>query len=503
MARAFLLAAPVAILVAIGAGLLPLVYFSWQRGGTILPDAYAFRVLRFTLLQATLSTALSVVPAVFVARGFARQHFRGKNLLLALFAVPLALPVIVAIFGLTALYGTAGAFGGAINLYSLSGIVLAHMFFNLPLATRLLLEALHGTPPDYHRLAAQLNFSDVEVFRLVDWPVLKKPLPHVAALVFLLCASSFVIVLLLGGPQATTLEVAIYQSLRMDFDVTRALTLTALQILLSAVLVCASARSLLAPLASGTFSTKLIRYDGESLSARLLDCVMIGAAALFVVPVLASIVFNGVGNMALNNALLRALCTSLLIAMVSCGFALPLAWGIAQAQLRRTQYRNVFTGLSLAGYIVPPAVLSTGWFLAFRTFEGGVVLSVFLVAAMNSIMALPFALTVISPALEQAAQNHDRLCAHLNVQGWNRLVRVDLPAMRGAAAQALMMTVVLSMGDLTAVTLLGSQGLLTLPSLVQQQMGHYQSHAAGGTAFVLAGLCLAFTLSAQRLSRWT
>jgi thiamine transport system permease protein len=65
------------------------------------------------------------------------------------------------------------------------------------------------------------------------------------------------------------------------------------------------------------------------------------------------------------------------------------------------------------------------------------------------------------------------------------------------------MALVLSMGDLTAVTLLGSQGLLTLPSLVQQQMGHYQSDAAGGTALVLAALCLVVTLFAQRLSRWT
>ena len=35
-------------------------------------DAYLWRVTRFTLVQAALSTLLSVVPAIFVARALAR-----------------------------------------------------------------------------------------------------------------------------------------------------------------------------------------------------------------------------------------------------------------------------------------------------------------------------------------------------------------------------------------------------------------------------------------------
>ncbi len=495
--------APLVIVVAIALGLVPLIFFAWERGGAFWPDAYAWRVLQFTVLQATLSTLLSVIPAIFVARAFARRQFQGRSLILALFAVPLSLPVIVAIFGLTALYGTQGVFGGWFNLYGLGGILLAHVFFNLPLATRLLLENINATPAESHRLAAQLNFSDATVFRHVDWPILKNALPRISALVFLLCASSFIIVLLFGGPQATTLEVAIYQSLRMDFDVTRALTLTVMQIALSGLLVWAASKALMAQTQHFTHRLTTQRYDGTSFGAIISDGLFIAAAIALVLPVLATVLSQGIAHIELSSTLARAITTSLAIATLSICLALPLAWGMAQAQLRLPQARSLLVALSLAGFIVPPAVISTGWFLAFRNFDGGIALSVVLIAAMNSLMALPFAMAVLSPALERAAQQHDRLSHQLGIQGWNRLRRIDLPSLRGPLAQSLLMILVLSMGDLTAVTLLGTQGLLTLPSLVQQQMGHYQSQAAGGTALVLAAICFAATFAAQKVSKWT
>ena len=108
------------------------------------------------------------------------------------------------------------------------------MFFNLPLATRFLLEALGTVPTDQWRLASQLGMGAAPSFRLIEWPVLRAALPGVAGLVFMLCVTSFTIVLTLGGgPAATTLEVAIYQALRFDFDPARAVALTFGQIALT------------------------------------------------------------------------------------------------------------------------------------------------------------------------------------------------------------------------------------------------------------------------------
>lgn len=175
-------------------------------------DPYLLRVARFTLWQALLSTVLAVAPAVLLARALARHPaFPGRALLLRLFALPLALPAIVAALGILALLGRGGLFADLITgltgarwqgIYGLAGILVAHVFFNLPLATRLLLQSLETIPADQWRLAAQLGMGGRSSFRFLEWPALRKALPGVAGLVFMLCVTSFTIVLTLGGDHA-------------------------------------------------------------------------------------------------------------------------------------------------------------------------------------------------------------------------------------------------------------------------------------------------------------
>src|SRR5690606_1240962 len=129
------------------------------------------------------------------------------------------------------------------GIYGLGGILVAHVFFNLPLATRLFLEALDTIPNDQWRLAAQLGMGPWAMWRLIEWPVLRAALPGIAGLVLMLCITSFTIVLTLGGgPAATTLEVAIYQALRFDFDPARAAVLTLVQLALTLALLLAMSR---------------------------------------------------------------------------------------------------------------------------------------------------------------------------------------------------------------------------------------------------------------------
>jgi thiamine transport system permease protein len=485
------------VLCALGLGLAPLLLFVLERGGAVWPEAYVLKILRFTVWQAALSTLLSVLPAIVAARALARRQFKGRQALLAFLAVPQSLPVIVAILGLTSLYGTNGLLSRWISLYGLPGILLAHVFFNLPLATRLLLAQLETAPPEAHRLATQLGFSEWVTFKQVDWPALKSVLPQVSALIFLLCAGSFVIVLVFGGPAATTLEVAIYQSLRMDFDVSRALTLSLLQILLSSVFVFLAAGSLSKPEPAAQLREGNQRYDGANMLARIVDIAAILVTSFIVAPLLIAIVVYGLPSLTFSMALLVAFLTSLAIGLASMACTLPLAWGLAK--LPASPLKSV---LALSGYIVPPAVLATGWFLATQPYQG-IPLAIGLIIVMNVLMALPFVMTLIAPAIVDSIARNDKLCTQLGLKGWQKLWRIDVMSIRGVLAQAAVMAFVLSLGDLTAITLLGTQGLVTLPSLVQSQLGHYQSQEAGGTALVLAAICLALTALAQRFSRWT
>ncbi|EBI3558383.1 thiamine/thiamine pyrophosphate ABC transporter permease ThiP, partial [Salmonella enterica] len=122
---------------------------------TIWRDSYLWHVVRFSFWQAFLSAVLSVVPAVFLARALYRRRFPGRLALLRLCAMTLILPVLVAVFGILSVYGRQGWLASLWQMlglqwtfspYGLQGILLAHVFFNLPMASRLLLQSLESIP---------------------------------------------------------------------------------------------------------------------------------------------------------------------------------------------------------------------------------------------------------------------------------------------------------------------------------------------------------------------
>ena len=85
---------------------------------------------------------------------------------------------------------------------------------------RLILQGWIAIPAERFRLAASL---DAPVGRLLERPMLRRIAPGAFAVIFVICLSSFAIALTLGGgPRATTVELAIYQAVRFDFDLARA-----------------------------------------------------------------------------------------------------------------------------------------------------------------------------------------------------------------------------------------------------------------------------------------
>jgi thiamine transport system permease protein len=499
--RAPALPALAVIVAAVLAGVGPVIVLGLRSPSSVF-DSYILGVARFTLLQAALSTLLSLALGIPVARALARRRFPGRGLMVRLLSVPLALPAIVAVLGIVEIFGAHGLLGGLVNLYGLTGILIAHVFFNFPMAARMGLSALEAVPPESHRLAAELGFSDRDMWRHVDRPALLAAMPGAAVLIFLLCAASFTIVLTLGGgPRATTLEVAIYQALRFDFDPSRATLLSLVQVAICAVLVAVSQRfpasfAALPPLRRTSF-----RSDGTSALSRAIDGFALATALLLLLPPLIAVMAAGLSGLAPTPALFAAIATSIAI---GCGAALlsfALCWPLAGLAARSGIGRRLAGGAVLAGLILPPAVMATGWFILLSRFTDVLGLAPALVLALNGLMALPFNYTILAPAVAQAAAQNDRLCESLGLSGTARFRLIDFPVLRRPIGLALVMAAIVSLGDLTAITLFGAQGFATLPALLYQQMGSYRMEGAAGTALVLALLALALVALAERWSR--
>ncbi|TGN42569.1 ABC transporter permease subunit, partial [Paracoccus liaowanqingii] len=232
---------------------------AWGAGGLSALTGWDWRAVWFTCWQALLSATLSAALAVPVARALARRRFAGRGVLVTLLGAPFLLPVIVAIMGLIAVFGRNGAINQAleavglpqVGIYGWQGVILAHVFFNLPLSVRLILQGWQDIPSERFRLAASLDFAPCDIFRHLERPMLRAVLPGVWLAVFLVCLTSFTVALALGGgPGATTVELAIYQAFRFDFDLGRAAALGLVQIALC-VAALALARRIVVPAAFG------------------------------------------------------------------------------------------------------------------------------------------------------------------------------------------------------------------------------------------------------------
>ena len=485
-------------------------------------DAYLGRIVWFTLWQAALSTALSVVPAILVARALARRPaFPGRALILRLFALPLALPAIVAALGILALLGRAGLLAAPLSalsggnwpgIYGLSGILVAHVFFNLPLATRLFLEALDTLPADQWRLASQLGMGPVASFRLIEWPAMRAALPGTAGLVFMLCITSFTIVLTLGGgPAATTLEVAIYQALRFDFDPARAVTFTGLQIALTAIVMIVLTRLGANAVVDASLPVAPRKFVTIGRTEAAFNAILVVLALIFVAAPIAATLIAGLSadlaRLAADASVRRATATSIVLAVLSAALSVAMSLSLAAARQALSKRRARGVGFlegaagTGAGFVlvVPPVVIGAGWFVLLRHTGFLFAAAPLMVATVNAVMAMPFVIRAIRPAYDAAGERNDRLYTQLGVAGWNRARLIDWPVLRRPIATGFAFAMALSLGDLGVIALFGSDSVQTLPYLLLARLGSYRTDDAAGLALLLGLLCLALVFFADRL----
>lgn len=481
-----------------------------QSWGLLLNDRYLHHIIWFSFYQALLSTALSLMLAIPLAQALSRRHFIGRSLLLRLFGLSLVLPVILVVFGIVTVHGRQGwvnqllqaaGFDSVGYLYGLTGILLAHVFFNMPLAARIILQSIERIPASHWRMASQLGFSPWQLFIRLEWPNIRSALLALASMIFMLCFTSFATVMALGGgPKSTTLEVAIYQALRFDFDLPFAGMLALLQLVFcSGFLLLQYCVTQPAPKPSYAGSNQL-RHDRSLLRVRIWDALILCICLSIFLPPLLAIISSGINPTLLGTltspTLWHATLTSLLIASAAALLCVLVTVGLLTSsrylrlQLQHKRMANLMEASGSAILVLPAVVLSTGLFILLRNVADVFTLGPILVLLVNALMALPYGLRTLQQPMEQVSHQYHRLCCSLDIQGWQQIKHVEWPLLRKPLALTLALAMMLSLGDLSAIALFGSQSLQTLPWLLYQQLGSYQMVEAAATALVLLILSL-------------
>lgn len=213
----FLVGIPLVTLVTFGASL------DTGDPTRVLTSASTWRILGYTIAQAILSTVLSITLAVPAAYALQRLRWPGRRTWLAILTVPFVLPTVVVGLAFRELLPFAG---------TTAAIIVAHVFFNVGLATRVIGGVWAQLDPRFIDVAQSLGSSPLRTFATVTWPFLRPAVFAAAALVFLFTFTSFGVVLIVGDPAWPTIEVEIYRLAVQTLDLSAAATLAIVQLVI-------------------------------------------------------------------------------------------------------------------------------------------------------------------------------------------------------------------------------------------------------------------------------
>jgi thiamine transport system permease protein len=467
-------------------------------GFALAPADWA--AVRFSVVQALLSALLSSLLAIPVARALAMRRFPGRSLLITLMGAPFLLPAVVAVLGVLAVFGRSGLLSDLsvslglppLSIYGLHGVVLAHVFLNLPLATRMILQGWQAIPVERFRLASSLGFGPGEVARHLERPMLRAVVPGAILLIFLVCLTSFAVVLVLGGgPKATTVELAIYQAVRFDFDLGRAALLALVQFALSAI-AAVMAWMLVRPTAFGAGLDRAIEVEAPMGWRRWVDIAAITLAALFLLVPLAMVILRGLpGLFDLPASVLAAAGRSLAVAMISTLLTVSAALTLALAVTAQRRGAGMMEAAAVIPLATSGLVLGTGLFLMVQPFVSPSTLALPVTVLVNIALSLPYVYRLILPETRALNADYGRLAQSLGLSGRARLRWLILPRLSRPLGFGAGIAAALSMGDLGVIALFAGESGATLPFMVQRLMGAYRMEAAAAAALLLVALSFA------------
>lgn len=456
-----------------------------------------WRALVFSVKQAFCSTLLALVIGLPSAFFVARRHFAGSRLLRAFSAVPLCIPPILVALGYVQAFGMNGIANRFLMqmtgseeaplgfLYSFTGVVIAHGFYNFPIIMRTVADSWASLNQDEYDAARVCGARPFRVFRTVTLPQLAPAIATGASIVFLYCFFSFVIVLLFISTGGTSLEVEIYHAARNTLNFTQASRLALVETgaaLIMLVLYILPGRkgrrsvSVSRPLEKKKMHG-LFEYAGLIL-------LLLSIIAFFVLPLGAIVVRGSVSFgalfsrsgffTALKNTLLTSVCTGLLSVLLATVFTV--ISHVADPLKKRLSLQI----LPLIPMAVSSVVLSYG---LMRLFPGSSSPLQLIVA--ESLLYWPFAQQQINRAMDRIPKTVEQAALILSPRKFTHVFRVLLPLSRRGILSGFAFCMAMSVGDASIPLVLSLPRFDTLALYTYRLSGAYRFSEACASGFLL------------------
>lgn len=520
---------------------------TWQSASIDIFNATTWKIISkplfFTIYQATLSTILTILLGFPVAYLLANYRFFGKSIIHLLTTIPFIMPTVVVAAGFNALFGPRGWLNlllqsifsldqSPINLLNtLGAILLAHVFYNTTVFIRIVGGAWSQLDRKLEFAARTLGASKWRVWLSVTLPLLKPAIMSAIVLIFLFNFTSFAVILLLGGPKYATIEVEIFTQALHLLNLPMAGLLSAIQLFFTLVLTILYSRLIskktvqLSPRDPEEI-TKVIKGWKQSI---LLFITFLILFFLYVLPLFSLILrsflvsnssvpsdFGGYRftllyfqELFLNRRdslfyvpPVDAISNSLYFGLVTVGIALFLGFLAAKVISSKAWWGKILEPIMLLPLGTSAVTLGLGFILVFNKPPIDVRSFPLLVPIAHALVAMPFVVRIIQPALSSIPQNIKFSAMVLGASPWRTFTQVELPILFKAIISSALFAFTISLGEFGATTFISRPEQPTIPIAIYRylsQPGGLNYGQAMAMSTILMVICALSIILIERL----
>jgi len=446
----------------------------------ILGNSGIRHVLWFTMWQALLSTALTLIVAFPITWACSRWQFTGQRFVIGLATAPFVLPTVIVAAAVRATLPQQMSSG-------ITGILFAHVIFNLAVVVRIVSARWQQAHPNTAAAARTLGASAWKTFWLVTWPMIRSAVVGAAGIVFMFCFTSFGVIKILGGPRYSTVEVEIFTRAVQFGDINTAVALVLLQLIVIAIVL-----GLTAP--RDEFGKKIRVHRQSHIRdyprQRRLVLASVYATVLFVgTPFVFMFVssfrlhhrwsinawrhlFDGtLDSMGVDVA--RAMSNSLFFATLTVAITVPLALCLACASAYSSspsvrRLIAIFVGAPLATSAV---ALGLGMIITFDQSPINWRSHWFLLVCAHCTIALPLALRVLAAPLQSIPANLRDSARTLGASPLQTWRKIDLAIIKRPLLICAGLCAAVSLGEFGATSFLTRSGNDTIPTTIARLLG--------------------------------
>ncbi len=416
---------------------------------------------------------------------------------------------------------------------SLGAILVAHVFYNTTIVLRMVGDFWSHIDPRLEQAAQVLGASRIRTWLHVTLPMLAPALLAAALLVFIFDFTSFGVILVLGGPRFSTLEVEIYNQTINVFNLPLAAALSIVQLACTLGMTIFYTR--LVNQLSRPLSLRPQRYTQRRLGtwrSRLFAGMVITLLLALLVLPLASLALSSIAVLQTNQAgqttltpmvsldnykeltinrrssfFYRPPSTAVGISLtyaavtiaLSLALGIPASWALAAHSQSFTS--RLFDPLLMLPLGTSAVTLGLGFLISLDKPPLDLRASPVLVPLAHTLVAFPFVVRSLAPAFRSIRPRLHQAAAVMGASPLDVLRRIDLPLAGRAILVAATFAFTISMGEFGATSLIVRPEYPTVPVAIYRfisQPGALNYGQALALSTILMLVCAAGMLAIER-----